>query len=81
MSREAYQVPTLDLSTGNNDSAPARSQPTSIPYICGDCGLKSASHQTFPFLRCITCGCRILYKERTKRYGAVSHHGCSYVQC
>ena len=63
MSREEYQIPTADLP--KHDAAP---QPSRLCYICGDCGLKSSQHQTVPFLRCKECGCRILYKERTKRY-------------
>ncbi|SPO04051.1 uncharacterized protein DNG_06734 [Cephalotrichum gorgonifer] len=65
MSREEYQIPTGDLGSGPKfDTAP---QPSRLSYICGDCGLKSSQHQTVPFLRCKECGCRILYKERTKR--------------
>ncbi|KAL2110660.1 hypothetical protein VUR80DRAFT_918 [Thermomyces stellatus] len=64
MSRETYQMPTADFGPGKIDSAP---QPAKMTYICGDCGLKSANHQVMPFLRCKECGCRILYKERTKR--------------
>lgn len=68
MSREAYQVPTGgDFGAPKFTSAP---QPAQLSYICGDCGLKSSQHQTVPFLRCKECGCRILYKERTKRYAA-----------
>jgi DNA-directed RNA polymerase I, II, and III subunit RPABC4 len=69
MSREEYQMP----STGGGDQGGAnRSYAVPQPivpmtYICGDCGLKSTEHMTKPFLRCNACGCRILYKERTKR--------------
>ena len=65
MSREAYQIPTTDMASSKIDSAPQLSK---MVYICGDCGLKSTQHQVMPFLRCKECGCRILYKERTKRY-------------
>lgn len=63
MSREEYQMPSADFGA-KLDAAP---QPSRLFYICGDCGLKSSQHQTVPFLRCKECGCRILYKERTKR--------------
>ena len=69
MSREAYQMPTADFGGPKFTSAP---QPAQLSYICGDCGLKSSQHQTVPFLRCKECGCRILYKERTKRYATPS---------
>jgi DNA-directed RNA polymerase I, II, and III subunit RPABC4 len=40
---------------------------TNIVYICGDCDSKV----TLPrggMIACTTCGHRVLYKERTKRY-------------
>ncbi|KAI0432501.1 metallothionein-I transcription activator [Xylaria sp. FL1042] len=70
MSREAYQIPT---SQGNAPGAGgpnlARSldlEGSSMNYICGDCGFKFALRRS-DTIRCKECGCRILYKERTKR--------------
>ncbi|KAI1504495.1 DNA directed RNA polymerase [Biscogniauxia marginata] len=70
MSREAYQIPTA---SGN--SAPGAGagltrtfDPDSVTmnYICGDCGSKFPLKRSDP-IRCKECGCRVLYKERTKR--------------
>ncbi|KAJ1334195.1 DNA-directed RNA polymerase subunit RPABC4 [Microdochium nivale] len=72
MSREAYQVPTGSGSNfaGQGANATRAVDPVgehaSINYLCGDCGTK------FPLkrneaIRCRECGCRVLYKERTKR--------------
>lgn len=36
-------------------------------YICGDCGVKLALRKSEP-IRCQECGCRVLYKQRTKRF-------------
>lgn len=72
MSREAYQIPT---SQGNAPGAGGAGGVTrtfdlegaTINYICGDCGFKFALRRS-DTIRCKECGCRILYKERTKRY-------------
>ncbi|KAI2472679.1 DNA directed RNA polymerase [Annulohypoxylon bovei var. microspora] len=79
MSREQYQIPTS--SQGGNSSTQAggaapRSNvfdtmdPTAslatMHYICGDCGTKFPLKRNDP-IRCKECGCRVLYKERTKR--------------
>ncbi|KAI4592292.1 hypothetical protein LQW54_011437 [Pestalotiopsis sp. IQ-011] len=71
MSREGYQIPTGSAGApgaGNAASASRAIETEGLPmlYICGDCGTK------FPLkrgdtIRCIECGCRVLYKERTKR--------------
>ncbi|KAH8199550.1 hypothetical protein TruAng_006301 [Truncatella angustata] len=71
MSRESYQIPTQGSSAPGAGNAAAANNSIStegLPmlYICGDCGTK------FPLkrgdtIRCIECGCRVLYKERTKR--------------
>ncbi|KAK6065374.1 DNA directed RNA polymerase [Seiridium cupressi] len=71
MSRESYQIPTQGSSApgaGNSAVASHAMAGEGLPmlYICGDCGTK------FPLkrgdtIRCIECGCRVLYKERTKR--------------
>jgi DNA-directed RNA polymerases I, II, and III subunit RPABC4 len=69
MSREQYQVPTAG---GQNTAAGSslrydehRAEPT-MNYICGDCGLRFPMKKGDP-IRCKECGCRVLYKERTKR--------------
>lgn len=74
MSREAYQVPTSQSSApgggaGSQFRAGAgqvEETGVTMHYMCGDCGTK------FPLkrgdtIRCVECGCRVLYKERTKR--------------
>ncbi|KAI1326428.1 DNA directed RNA polymerase [Xylariaceae sp. FL0255] len=79
MSREAYQIPTNQ----GGGASPAQGQqqrttyvdsnaPTftgegaTMAYICGDCGYKFALRRS-DAIRCKECGCRVLYKERTKR--------------
>ncbi|CRK47994.1 hypothetical protein BN1723_007872 [Verticillium longisporum] len=74
MSREAYQVPT---GQGSNPAATGKSFDAygggssnevgpQMQYLCGDCGLKFQMRRG-DAIRCKECGCRILYKERTKR--------------
>lgn len=80
--REAYQIPTgqqspaagMAMRSVVNTSSAANDEGLPMRYICGDCGT------TFPLkradtIRCVECGCRVLYKERTKRYCARSPHG------
>lgn len=67
MSREEYQIPTSAADHGPKSYEPVGAKTANLVYICGDCGVKSSDHQTVPFLRCKFCGCRILYKDRTKR--------------
>lgn len=69
MSREGYQVPTaagqtmgLSAPKGFNDV----NDSGNMHYLCGDCGIKTTLRRTDP-VRCKECGCRVLYKERTKR--------------
>ncbi|ROT36687.1 DNA directed RNA polymerase [Sodiomyces alkalinus F11] len=74
MSREAYQVPTG--SQAANPAAVGKSFDAygggaaevgpQMQYLCGDCGLKFQMRRG-DAIRCKECGCRILYKERTKR--------------
>ncbi|KAI1816924.1 metallothionein-I transcription activator [Poronia punctata] len=79
MSREAYQIPTGQSSSGGPGGAGGGGGVTAatatrtfdvegatMNYICGDCGFKFAIRRT-DTIRCKECGCRILYKERTKR--------------
>ena len=78
MSREAYQIPV-----GSGSGSPAMgggagsgtnysraildpAEGASIHYICGDCGTKFPLRRN-DTIRCKECGCRVLYKERTKR--------------
>lgn len=74
MSRESYQIPTSGPSGAPGGSQLSR--PTNadvidtggitMTYICGDCGTKFPLKRQDP-IRCKECGCRVLYKERTKR--------------
>lgn len=76
MSREAYQVPTAGgqsnpaAATRNYDAyaggAASNEVGPQMQYLCGDCGLRFAMRRG-DAIRCKECGCRILYKERTKR--------------
>jgi DNA-directed RNA polymerases I, II, and III subunit RPABC4 len=77
MSREAYQIPMGSSGGGGGGSAPgagtnfsrAIADPTEgaiMNYICGDCGTKFPLRRS-DAIRCKECGCRVLYKERTKR--------------
>lgn len=71
MSREGYTVPTQAAA---NPFEPARYQPgvavvdsePTIRYMCGDCGSPNQLKKSQP-VTCLDCGCRVLYKERTKR--------------
>ena len=38
-----------------------------VQYICGDCNAK-CSLKKGDAVRCLACGYRVLYKERTNRY-------------
>ncbi|KAI0970023.1 DNA directed RNA polymerase [Xylaria arbuscula] len=72
MSREAYQIPTSQSNGApgaggsNTLSRQFDLEGASNNYICGDCGFKFALRRS-DTIRCKECGCRILYKERTKR--------------
>ncbi|KAJ8110949.1 hypothetical protein ONZ43_g5739 [Nemania bipapillata] len=69
MSREAYQIPTSQGNApgaGTNLSRTFDTDGATMNYICGDCGYKFALRRS-DTIRCKECGCRILYKERTKR--------------
>jgi DNA-directed RNA polymerase I, II, and III subunit RPABC4 len=46
-----------------------------VQYICGDCNAK-CSLKKGDAVRCLACGYRVLYKERTNRYVyRLSHTG------
>ncbi|KAI1102731.1 DNA directed RNA polymerase [Jackrogersella minutella] len=82
MARESYQIPTQgaggnpNASAGGASAAGARTNVfdtmdpgaglATMHYICGDCGTKFPLKRNDP-IRCKECGCRVLYKERTKR--------------
>ncbi|KAK1996105.1 DNA directed RNA polymerase [Colletotrichum falcatum] len=68
MSREAYQVPTAGATSAPSAAAYSSygTEGPQMQYLCGDCGLKFQLRRADP-IRCKECGCRILYKERTKR--------------
>ncbi|KAI1260564.1 DNA directed RNA polymerase [Xylariaceae sp. FL1019] len=70
MSREAYQIPTAQAGSSAPGGGSAvrnfDADNATIAYICGDCGFKFPLKRT-DAIRCKECGCRILYKERTRR--------------
>lgn len=41
-------------------------QPRAMVYICGECHHENEMRPRDP-IRCRECGCRIMYKKRTKR--------------
>ncbi|KAJ4418008.1 DNA-directed RNA polymerase core subunit rpc10 [Gnomoniopsis sp. IMI 355080] len=65
MSREGYTVPTTQNSNPFEPPQRADNEPT-IRYLCGDCGSPNQLKKSQP-VTCLDCGCRVLYKERTKR--------------
>ncbi|KAF2401443.1 polymerase II polypeptide K, 7.0kDa [Trichodelitschia bisporula] len=58
MSGQGYAPPTRDLSTLNYEKP--------VTYSCGDCASKVQLKRGDP-IRCLQCGHRVLYKERTTR--------------
>ncbi|RDD45906.1 DNA-directed RNA polymerases I, II, and III subunit RPABC4 [Trichoplax sp. H2] len=56
---------TASTSTSTQPST-ANANKISIKYICGDCRMENDIKPRDP-IRCRECGCRILYKKRTKR--------------
>ncbi|KAI0380556.1 DNA directed RNA polymerase [Hypomontagnella monticulosa] len=76
--RETYQIPSSQQGSGaaggagsGAGAAGARSAfdmdgGATMHYICGDCGTKFPLKRNDP-IRCKECGCRVLFKERTKR--------------
>ena len=71
--REQYTVPTGQSQTvgltgqksfGGGQDLSVEGPP--MQYLCGDCGVKTTLRRADP-IRCKECGCRVLYKERTKR--------------
>jgi DNA-directed RNA polymerases I, II, and III subunit RPABC4 len=75
--REEYQVPQVkNEGSGFGGQAPlsqagrlANEEGPAAEYICGDCAAKVQIKRK-ETLRCVECGGRVLYKERTKRYVA-----------
>lgn len=73
MSRQEYTVPTgaqgsafgASSSLGGGGRDGGASEPM-IKYQCGDCGSPNQLKKADP-IQCKDCGCRVLYKERTKR--------------
>ncbi|XP_004226865.2 DNA-directed RNA polymerases I, II, and III subunit RPABC4 [Ciona intestinalis] len=45
---------------------PVPGQPKAMVYICGECHQENEIRSRDP-IRCRECGCRIMYKKRTKR--------------
>jgi len=72
MSREQYTVPTgqsQSVGLGGQKSYGQdiiSAEGPAMQYLCGDCGVKTTLRRADP-IRCKECGCRVLYKERTKR--------------
>ncbi|KAI1774885.1 hypothetical protein F4818DRAFT_417061 [Hypoxylon cercidicola] len=74
MSRETYQIPTSSQAAnpGAGSGSGAQRSPFDadpnivMQYICGDCAAKCPIRRN-ELIRCKECGCRVLYKERTKR--------------
>ncbi|KAI2617695.1 DNA directed RNA polymerase [Hypomontagnella submonticulosa] len=76
--RESYQIPSSQgaggagASAGGGPASGTRSAfdmdggGATMHYICGDCGTKFPLKRNDP-IRCKECGCRVLFKERTKR--------------
>ncbi|KAI5867355.1 DNA directed RNA polymerase [Durotheca rogersii] len=81
--RESYQIPSSSSQTpggGGHGTPSASSRPAAsasafdldaggagtMHYLCGDCGTRFPIKRNDP-IRCKECGCRVLYKERTKR--------------
>ena len=74
MSREQYQVPTGSGSQNVGGVAAPKTYGNELggdgpamQYLCGDCGVRTTIRRSDP-IRCKECGCRVLYKERTKRW-------------
>ncbi|KAG9243209.1 metallothionein-I gene transcription activator [Calycina marina] len=72
MSRETYEAPNTGsgsrapaLGRGNAESALGGEGPAT-QYKCGDCNAQMKLKRGDP-IRCLDCGHRVLYKERTKR--------------
>lgn len=80
MSREGYTVPSGSQDSpfaaspfgsqparqGGGGGAAANDSEPVIRYLCGDCGSPNQLKKSQP-VTCLDCGCRVLYKERTKR--------------
>lgn len=73
MSREAYQVPSLEGAqqpfgngAGGAGAVDTSNEPISVIYVCGDCNSR-VQMKRGDQIRCKECGHRVLYKERTKR--------------
>lgn len=68
MPREEYQVPTTASGTQRGATHDVHRVSTTISYICGDCGGNVKLSNDVAVV-CPHCAGRVLYKERTKRYG------------
>ncbi|KAL7628472.1 DNA-directed RNA polymerase core subunit rpc10 [Parahypoxylon ruwenzoriense] len=71
--RETYTIPaqTQGAASGAGRTSSAFDLDTTgagatMHYLCGDCGTRFPLKRNDP-IRCKECGCRVLYKERTKR--------------
>lgn len=69
MPREEYQVPTASSVTRGATHDVARNENRSaMTYLCGDCGNQVTLGKE-ALVACPHCAGRVLYKQRTKRYG------------
>lgn len=79
MQREGYVPPSASGSGGRTGGTGSYGggggggslidkQSSAMRYLCADCGKGVTINKGDP-IRCKECGFRILYKERTKRYG------------
>ena len=68
MSREAYQVPSSLGGQNAFDSGAGSMDGPMVAYLCGECNAR-VSLKRGDQIRCKECGHRVLYKERTKRWG------------
>lgn len=73
MSREAYSIPTASQTSNSGLARPSSfatsgdvAKDNGIEYLCGDCGRPQSIRKQDP-IRCVVCGCRVLYKQRTNR--------------
>jgi DNA-directed RNA polymerase I, II, and III subunit RPABC4 len=69
MSREAYQVPSLGGQNAFGDAGASSLDGPMVAYLCGECNAR-VSLKRGDQIRCKECGHRVLYKERTKRWGS-----------
>ncbi|KAK6590576.1 hypothetical protein RS030_152384 [Cryptosporidium xiaoi] len=60
MERSFFHVDSSRTTSGRDVDEP-------VLYICGECGVDVSLLAHGAAVRCRTCGCRILYKKRTRK--------------